>query len=126
MTAARKPCDADKVQLQCLLCIDSKPTPLLFYLNSNDVAAAVTAAAAIKHQCKFKKKLEGPGELLLQSAALRSIQGAPNCHSHCDVQDDFQVQFNRSARYKTNDQLPPYQRNVTAKPVFGHAVVIVG
>ncbi|WIA12826.1 hypothetical protein OEZ85_006454 [Tetradesmus obliquus] len=42
------------------------------------------------------------------------------------IYDDFQVHFNRSAKFLTSDQLPPYQRNLTAKPAFGHAVVIVG
>uniref|UniRef100_A0A383W6G3 Peptidase C1A papain C-terminal domain-containing protein n=1 Tax=Tetradesmus obliquus TaxID=3088 RepID=A0A383W6G3_TETOB len=42
------------------------------------------------------------------------------------IYDDFQVQFTRSAKFLTSDQLPPYQRNLTAKPAFGHAVVIVG
>ncbi|WIA32987.1 hypothetical protein OEZ86_006147 [Tetradesmus obliquus] len=42
------------------------------------------------------------------------------------IYDDFKVQFNRSARYFTSAQLPPYKRNLTAKPAFGHAVVLVG
>ncbi|WIA31728.1 hypothetical protein OEZ86_002604 [Tetradesmus obliquus] len=42
------------------------------------------------------------------------------------IYDDFQVQFNRSAKLRTSEQLPPYQRNLTARPAFAHAVVLVG
>ncbi|WIA41427.1 hypothetical protein OEZ86_005009 [Tetradesmus obliquus] len=42
------------------------------------------------------------------------------------VYDDFNVQFNSSARFKTAMELPPYSRNTTAKLQYGHAAVIVG
>lgn len=36
------------------------------------------------------------------------------------------MQFNESAKSYTHKEWPPYTLNVTAKPAFGHAVVIVG
>ncbi|WIA41425.1 hypothetical protein OEZ86_005008 [Tetradesmus obliquus] len=42
------------------------------------------------------------------------------------VYDDFNVQFNRSAKDNTSMELPPYRRNTTAKLQYGHAALIVG
>jgi hypothetical protein len=42
------------------------------------------------------------------------------------LQDDWEVQFNESARNVPGLQWPPYKRNITAKGVYGHAVAIVG
>ncbi|KAF8072389.1 RCH2 [Scenedesmus sp. PABB004] len=46
--------------------------------------------------------------------------------SRITVNDDFAVQFNASARSRRGVELPPYVFNATAKPLFGHAVAIVG
>eukprot|EP00882_Tetradesmus_deserticola_P025183 GHRQ01027646.1.p1 GENE.GHRQ01027646.1~~GHRQ01027646.1.p1 ORF type:complete len:451 (+),score=70.12 GHRQ01027646.1:210-1562(+) len=42
------------------------------------------------------------------------------------VNDDWEVQFNESARNVSGLQWPAYTRNVSAKAVFGHAVALVG
>jgi hypothetical protein len=42
------------------------------------------------------------------------------------VYDDIGVQFNRTAKDLTSQELPPYRRNITAKLQYGHAAVIVG
>lgn len=42
------------------------------------------------------------------------------------IPDDFNIQFNNSVSNTPGLDLPPYRENVTAKPAFGHAALIVG
>ncbi|KAF6258414.1 hypothetical protein COO60DRAFT_1692748 [Scenedesmus sp. NREL 46B-D3] len=42
------------------------------------------------------------------------------------MNDDWEVQFNESARSVSGLQWPAYKRNITAKAAFGHAVALVG
>uniref|UniRef100_A0A383W9S6 Peptidase C1A papain C-terminal domain-containing protein n=1 Tax=Tetradesmus obliquus TaxID=3088 RepID=A0A383W9S6_TETOB len=42
------------------------------------------------------------------------------------VNNDFEVQFNASAKTKSGLSLPPYRYNVTARPSFAHAALITG
>ncbi|KAF8069582.1 hypothetical protein HT031_001699 [Scenedesmus sp. PABB004] len=46
--------------------------------------------------------------------------------SRITIYDDWEVQFNSSARSAAGEEWPPYSFNASAKPAFGHAVVIVG
>ncbi|KAF8063660.1 MSL1 [Scenedesmus sp. PABB004] len=46
--------------------------------------------------------------------------------SRISVYDDWEVQFNASALDVDGEAWPPYRYNSSAKPAFGHAVVIVG
>jgi hypothetical protein len=40
--------------------------------------------------------------------------------------DDFEVQFNASARYVSGMKWPPYRYNASARVSYGHAAVITG
>jgi hypothetical protein len=42
------------------------------------------------------------------------------------VNDDFEVQFNSSARGRPGLGLKPYRLNATAKPSYAHAALITG
>lgn len=42
------------------------------------------------------------------------------------IMDDFEVQFDASTRDKKGLEVSPYRYNVSAKPLFGHAALIVG
>ncbi|WIA32991.1 hypothetical protein OEZ86_006150 [Tetradesmus obliquus] len=42
------------------------------------------------------------------------------------MNDDWEVQFNETARNVSGLEWPPYKKNTTAKAVYGHAVALVG
>ncbi|KAF8055998.1 hypothetical protein HT031_006519 [Scenedesmus sp. PABB004] len=46
--------------------------------------------------------------------------------SRISIYDDWEVQFNASAGAVRGEEWPAYRYNATARPLFGHAVTIVG
>jgi hypothetical protein len=42
------------------------------------------------------------------------------------LQDDWEVQFNETAKEVSGLDWPAYKQNITAKPSYGHAVALVG
>jgi hypothetical protein len=47
-------------------------------------------------------------------------------HRGLVVNDDFEVQFNGSARAQPGLSLKPYRFNATVKPSYAHAALITG
>uniref|UniRef100_A0A383VUU5 Peptidase C1A papain C-terminal domain-containing protein n=1 Tax=Tetradesmus obliquus TaxID=3088 RepID=A0A383VUU5_TETOB len=76
--------------------------------------AAVCKAAAVLPSCAAITK-----EQPLYTCPYESL-------SSLAVNNDFEVQFNASARTRPGLQLPPYRYNVSARPSYAHAALIIG
>uniref|UniRef100_A0A383VW72 Peptidase C1A papain C-terminal domain-containing protein n=1 Tax=Tetradesmus obliquus TaxID=3088 RepID=A0A383VW72_TETOB len=97
----------------------------------SNICKAAAAAAATSSGCAAITKQQPLYNCTYQSlSSFYQIQRHIRAHgavvTRMVVNNDFEVQFNASAKGKPGLELPPYRYNVTARPSYAHAAVITG